>query len=184
MRMKRLRNLILVIVGILMVSACNRMKPDQIAISKYPEIDNLFQNQADLLVGKKLRKEVWLEEESEEQVLTMDSASWEKELSFLEEINPNQPEYVGAFGESSDQGKLMLTLDVGERGVLKMLEFESTDEISSIKATIHEDKDVYVHHREIELKFSNQILSSYSIEGYQKIMLKDTVRFKISGIVQ
>ncbi|MEO1255463.1 MAG: hypothetical protein AAFY41_11360, partial [Bacteroidota bacterium] len=65
---------------------------------------------------------------------------------------------------------------------LKKLTF-SMLHFQEIKASFHEDKDVYIHHREISLKFSDGLLSSYQIDGYQKMMFKDTVRFKIAGII-
>lgn len=181
--MRKFSTLLLTTV-LIWLSSCDRMKPDTIAISKYPEMEQLFTGQVARLTGKQLEKSVWLENESESQTLTLDTATWKKELAFLLEVNPNQPEYVGAFEELSEGKKLILVLGEGERGVLKKLEYEKINGVSSIKATIHEDKDVYVHHREVALSFSGQVLSTYSIVGYQKIMLKDTVRFKIEGQIR
>ena len=133
---------------------------------------------------KSLVKEVWLDGQSESQNLKMDSIGWSAELSFLKEINPNQSEYVGGFDRKDSDGLTTLTLKSTESGALKKFSFASVNgEIISIQAIIHEDKDVYVHHRDISLKLADGEISGFKIDGYQKILLKDTIRFSINGSV-
>ena len=158
------------------------MKPDAVNVASYPDLDDLLKSQVSKLGDLRLQKEVWLDDESELKPLAMDSVSWKKELSFLEEINPNQPEYVGAFVKVIENGQTQLKLREGEKGSLKSLIYKKSEgSIIYIQATIHEDKDVYVHHQEIEVNFSGGLTTSYSIDGYQKIMMKDTIKFKIKG---
>ena len=169
---------------LLIYSGCQNLRPDVIIISSYPMIDSLFNTQVALLDGKNLQKMVMLGDEKETQRLVMDSSTWNKELAFLEEINPNRPEYRGAFKEINSDRLLELKLDENEKGSLKKLSLEGANGIvTSIQAIIHEDKDVYVHHQEIEITLSNGQIASYSIAGYQKIILKDTIKFRIEGEV-
>lgn len=134
----------------------------------------------ELLGAGKIEKQVMLGDEQETQIIMMDSTKWVDELSFLKEINPNQPEYVGAFEKSEEGNTEILSLGTNESGALKKVQYtKDEDGYSSIAATFHEDKDVYVHHREIKMNFEKGILSSYKIDGYQKMMMKDTVRFGI-----
>lgn len=170
---------------LLAIAGCQKLKPDSVQIPEYPDYEALMEDQVELLRNKKMRKEVWLDGKSEIQVLNMDSTSWAKELSFLKEINPNQPEYVGAFEKVGDDISQTLTLSPGEKGTLKKTTFSrDTEGFSQISATFHEDKDIYIHHREIDLKFENGILKSLKVDGYQKIMFKDTTRFRIALEVQ
>lgn len=171
------------IAAILFLASC-RMQPDVGAISSYAEIDTLLNSQFDLLYKKSLVKEVWLDGQSESQELEMDSLAWIAELSFLKEINPNQPEYVGGFDRRDLDGLTTLALKSSESGALKKFTFTpGNGKVNSIQATIHEDKDVYVHHRDINIKLTNGKIIEYQIEGYQKIILKDTIRFRIGGSV-
>ncbi len=170
---------------LLVSSGCQKLKPESVIIQSYPDLELLMLEQVDLLHGKTVEKTVMLGEESEFNSLRFDSTSWMSELSFLKEINPNQPEYVGAFLKSEEGSEVSLELAEGENGVLKSLIYsKSADQFQYIKASFHEDKDIYSHHREVSMRFTDGLLQSYEINGYQKMMLNDTVRFKISGIVQ
>ena len=113
----------------------------------------------------------------------MDSSAWASELSFMKEIFPNKPEYVGVFDRFSNGNKVTLLLKAGEPGILKRLEISNSETSSEITATVHEDKDVYVHHREVNIKLNSGIIQSFDIQGYQKMLLNDTVWFAISGVI-
>ena len=163
---------------------CKKLKPESISVPQYPDLEQLMIDQADLLDGRPIEKTVSLDDENEVNQLMLDSAKWIKELDFLEEINPNQPEYVGSFKKSVRGDEIALMLKEGEKGELKSLSYSlSGDQFQYIKASFHEDKDVYVHHREIEMNFKGGLLMDFKIDGYQKMMLKDTVRFGIAGKV-
>ncbi|MEP5613287.1 MAG: hypothetical protein ABJP45_13630 [Cyclobacteriaceae bacterium] len=171
------------IASIMFLAGCG-MQPNLDTVSNYVEIDSLLTTQFDLLYKKSLVKEVWLDGQSESQELAMDSLDWRTELSFLKEINPNQPEYVGGFAGDDSDDLTTLALKSSESGALKKFSFASKNgKINSIQAIIHEDKDVYVHHRDINLKLENSEIVEYQIDGYQKIMLKDTIWFRIQGSV-
>lgn len=160
--------------------SCQQLKPDTVRIPEYPDYAELMKDQVLLLGNRKIRKRVVLEGISEMQDLTMDSARWAKELAFLKEINPNQPEYVGAFEKSGDEINQILTLAAGENGALKMTSFSKSNAgFDQIYAVFHEDKDVYIHHKEMELSFVDGLLNNIQIDGYQKMMFKDTIRFRI-----
>lgn len=151
-------------------------------VKTYPDVDQLLKQQ--VFLGNQLTKEVWLDGISETKVLKMDSTSWSNELSFLQEINPNQTEYIGAFsGSELPEGK-NLTLGKKEKGSLKNFSYiKRNGKITSINAIIHEDKDVYVHHKEVNVRFKDDRITNFQIDGYQKIMLKDTIRFRVIGSV-
>ncbi|MEO9482819.1 MAG: hypothetical protein ABJG47_05210 [Ekhidna sp.] len=166
---------------LIVASSCQKLKPESVSISDYPDYEELMIDQVELLANTKIRKEVWLDGKSEIQVLSMDSTSWMKELSFLKEINPNRPEYAGAFEKVEDQLNQTLVLKEGEKGALKKTTFsKDASYFLQINATFHEDKDLYIHHREIALAFENGVLNSLHIAGYQKMMFKDTVKFRIA----
>lgn len=159
---------------------CQNLRPDSLRIPEYPDFEDLMIEQVDLLKTNRAKKEVWLDGKSEVQILSMDSTKWLKELSFFKEINPNQPRYIGVFAKSGDELNQTLTLAEGENGALKKTSFSRNDDgFEIIQASFHEDKDVYVHHREIEIRFEDGKLNSFRIDGYQKMMFKDTVRFRI-----
>lgn len=164
---------------------CQGLRPDAVDITSFSQVDQLFQNQVLGLSGKELEKEVWLDGSKEIKLLKLDSSGWAKELSFLGEIDPNQPEYVGAFEvEESDQ-EVNLRLRSEERSALRKFSYQvQSEEITTVDAIIHEDKDVFVYHKEILLNFEGGLLRQYRIEGFQKILTKDTIKFRISGKIR
>lgn len=166
------------------LAGCQKLKPESVHIASFPDLKVLRDLQADLLEGKSVEKTVTLGDESEFNQLKFDSTEWGKELDFLEEINPNQREYIGAFSKSETGSSINLKLNKGEKGALKSLTYSIINkQYQYINASLHENKDVYIHHREIAMKFKDGLLSSYKIDGYQKMLFKDTVRFGISGEV-
>ncbi len=183
--MSRLKDLRIFLIGLLLsVGACEGLKPDTIDLTSYPEVDQLLSNQHSLLSDQQLSKEVWLDGESETRLLQLDSAGWAEELAFLQEVNPNQSGYVGAFDESTKDNELVLKLKMDENGSLRNFSFTKESGNVLIAATIHEDKDVYVHHKEIQINLFDRKILDYEIEGYQKILLGDTIRFRISGSIE
>lgn len=169
------------IVALLVLSGCQKLKPEPVSIPEYPDFKVLMQEQVAALGNTKIKKTVWLEGQSEVKVQDMDSSRWTEELSFMKEINPNQPEYVGAFEKFREGDLQVLTLGKNESGPLKKVRYTKMgNDFERIHVTFHEDKDVYVHYRDIELSFEEGKLSSVNIDGYQKMMFKDTVRFRIA----
>lgn len=176
--MKKIIFLLVVVFG------CEKLKPETVNVPDYPNLEEVFSRQILLLEDRKLAKEVWLDGKSETNMFDLDMDGWKKELSFLKEINPNTPEYVGAFEKSEKDYFTQLLLMQGEKGELKMLSYIiAKDGYSWLKGTIHEDKEVYSHHRDFDINFENGLLKNYTISGYQKIVLKDTIAFKIRGVV-
>ena len=162
---------------------CKPFQSDSVN-NTYPEIDDLLNNQLGNLYLKGLEKNVQLDGEEESKVLSPDSAQWVKELSFLKEINPNSPKYVGAFIKEEIPNGYQLLLKDGEKNNLKSIVFTKQDKLSQIEAVVHESKDIFTHHKNINLDFSDGLLQSYQVDGYQKIATKDTIRFKIEAQIK
>ena len=161
---------------------CQKMKPESVTLLKYPDLKILMVEQVKMLNGKSIEKTVSLNEKSESHTTTFDSLQWLNELDFLKEINPNQSKYVGAFEKIDNGYDVILNLKEKEKGILKYLKYAVTNrQFDYISATLHEDRNVYVHHQEISMKFVNNELSTYEINGYQKMILQDSVKFSIKG---
>ncbi|WP_420317171.1 hypothetical protein [Ekhidna sp.] len=173
-----------IIVILLVICSCQKLQPEDVLIPEYPDFKELMNQQVEALAESSIQKEVWLEGKNEVQALEMDSIMWADELFFLKEVNPNQPEYVGAFEKSIEYDFQVLELKEEESGPLKKVKYlQRNGSYQLIQITFHEDKDVYVHHRDIEMDFKEGVLNSLLINGYQKMMFKDTVRFGVKLVV-
>lgn len=165
--------------------ACQRLRPEQTSIPEYPNLEALYHEQVHLLKGLSLSKMVTLGTEKEQKEFQLDSVGWAKELRFFEELNPSQTKYLGAFAKRVDGGQTTLTLTPNEEGAIKQVSFVPVGSgFASINISYHEEKEAFVHHKDVELRFEEEKLSGYSIDGYQKIVFKDTVHFTIEGVVQ
>lgn len=165
----------------IVITSCQKLQPESIIVSDYPDFKYLLENQVALLGNQGARKEVLLDTSSEVKSMEMDSVRWTKELEFLLELNPNQSGYSGAFNITSEDELELLTLKPGEKGALKKIRIQKEGKnFKSLEATYHEAKDVYTHHREVMMQFKNGMLNEYTIDGYQKMLFKDTIRFRIT----
>lgn len=163
---------------------CSGLEPEQPDQLPFPEVSQLISSGL-APQEVKLTKEVWLDEKSELLTLTPDTAAWKKEFDFLNEINPNQPEYTGAFNIlSSSEDQLILALKEGEKPPLQELSLTKKGENRVLKARVLEEKQLFTLEKSISVVFEDGKIQKYRIEGYQKILLKDTARFRISGIVK
>lgn len=161
---------------------CQKLKPKEISIPEYPDLQVLSEEQANLLSTLQLKKTVHLNEEREEKTFQMDTSKWKKELSFLDELNPNRPEYVGVFEVEEMENVIKLNLKEGESGILKNLVITKVKgQYVRISGTIHENRDVYICHKDTEVLFKSGLIHVWKILGYQKMMFNDTVNFKIFG---
>ncbi|WP_462253967.1 hypothetical protein [Ekhidna sp.] len=168
------------VICILVFAQCQNIKPETVSIPEYPDFEELLEKQIELLGAISVQKEVMLDGQHETQVIEMDSSKWANELFFLKEINPNQPRYIGAFNKIENIPNQKLILKDGEKGVLKMVSFsQEGSEYLKIGATFHEAKDVYTHHRDFKVYFKDGKINSFLIDGYQKMMFKDTIQFTI-----
>lgn len=182
--MNKLRGIICLIFAVSLFSGCQKLRPEQVQIPEYPDLKSFYLEQAKKLEGMILEKTVVLDSSSETNRFDMDSTKWADELSFFIEMNPNQPEYVGVFEKSTADAQTKLVLKEGEKAILKRLVYTMEgDSYSSVQSTIHEDKDVYIHHREIKVQLEDGRITSFDIQGYQKVILKDTVWFGITGAI-
>lgn len=160
---------------------CERARPRIVNIPSYPEIDALL-NISFSGLGKTLEKEVMLDGIKEAKRWQVDSTKWAHELEFIEELNPNRSEYIGAFDQVINGPVMQLSLKKGEKGALKALNYEKTDsKTAKIHVSLLEDKGIYIHCREVYLTFFNGKLKEYAIKGYQKTLMKDTIFFSIKG---
>ena len=173
-----------IILGICLVS-CQKLRPEKINVSEYPDLSSIYVDQYKLLHNETVQKEVWLNGDYESKVIPMDSARWKEELLFLKEIDPSKPELVGVFEKTENKKGILLLVKNGEKSSLRRLGISYEGGLTtSINAIIHEQKEVFTYYHEIQVKFSEGIINQWQIKGYQSMMLSDTVNFELSARVK
>jgi hypothetical protein len=159
-------------------------------------IDSLLAGQASYLSdnGATLRKVMTLNDAREEISLTpKDAASWKRELEIfeaLEIINKpiNMDLYRSAYisDAKSNLSIKAITTDADlPVEYMKIYYQNDPDRIRKIEAAYHESNTLYHSKRHLTLEFTEvgntAVLTAYSVEGGQKMVLSDSVIYSING---
>ncbi|MEM9896730.1 MAG: hypothetical protein AAF789_10205, partial [Bacteroidota bacterium] len=154
------------------ILGCERLRPDAMELPDYPDLQKLHKIQSQHLHGATWEKQVLLDSLSEARLFEFDSVRWKKELDFILDINPRKPEFIGAFEVQEGATNLRLVLKPKENVDLKAIDINyNKADYGSIKAIIHEEKDVFTYHRDIDISFRDGIIDHWKISGYQKVLL-------------
>ncbi len=123
------------------------------------------------------------------------STNWREELEVFRELGAiHQKLYRGTYriedpldDPHSNLRIRRLTHDEAPLRVLEIYYQNELSRIREIKGILEEANPLYTSRRELILHFDDQdgkvALSRYSITGYQKLALRDTVRFSVHGQV-
>ncbi|MEQ9373571.1 MAG: hypothetical protein RIG68_00190 [Imperialibacter sp.] len=160
-------------------------------ITAYFDVAGLFTSQADRIVGTSFEKSASIDSLTETKTLKFDSLEWTKELSMFINMDINKAVLVGAFSEekanlSNGSSVLYKKKPEVESGVQWMkLEYDSQGNVVAFSGRFEEENALYQNSRELFATFAAQngvsTLESYSIKGFQKILMKDTVNYQIES---
>jgi hypothetical protein len=165
---------------------CERVKPKENLFRQFYNLDSLIDQQITSLHGKTLNKTVSIDGDTNRQVLTFDSTQWQDELGVIKDLDVNLPEYVG--GIKTEKSNDVLTyqpLPEQEIPVKQVAyHFDQANQLIKLTGIFEEEKTIYHSLRKIEVLFEKDQIKAYSIKGYQKMLLRDTVYFEVSGEIQ
>jgi len=160
-------------------------------ISAYFDVAELFLSQAKLIKNVSFEKSASIDSLTETKTLKFDSLEWTKELSMFINMDINKAVLVGAFSEektnSSDGSSVLYKKKPEvESGVQWMkLDYDSQGNVVAFSGRFEEENALYQNSRELSATFATQngmsTLESYSIRGFQKILMKDTVNYQIEA---
>ena len=109
---------------------------------------------------------------------------WSKELQIFYQADINKPALRGAYEvESTNQADNPSTTykkkPAVEASVRELIVSKGTDFPEAITATIIQDNPLFYSEKKIQLRASSKGLQSYSVEGIQKLIMFDTVRYTV-----
>lgn len=175
------------LVAILLLSGCQENRQSAIKPDLFFDLDSLLDAQVRMLSEQQytLTKSVRMDGKEEKRQTTPDSAGWATELIIIKDFDLNKPTNVGAYkvSEEGDAIRYELTADID--APVKNFEVISTaGHVSRISSNYFEDKSIYQHRRNLTLEFEEGRLKAYEVKGFQKMILKDTISYIISGKVE
>ncbi len=176
-----------VCLGLLLVSGCGTKERN--TIDKYFDTLGFIDEQITLLNHNQvqLSKTVAFGDKTESILVeTPDSTLWQKELRIFREHDINKPVLVDAYqtSEQTRNGEKITAYKLKDStgsGILDMeIIYDAKGEVSSWSSSFLEENLLYCNFRKVKLTTdTNGMLSSYLVDGFHKLMFKDTVHYQL-----
>lgn len=170
--------------------------PDKITPGQFFDIDSLVTKQVELLSeGKfKLQKKVVIGVSNEQAALTPDSLQWSSELDVFRQLaiagRPTNRDKYEISDIEDTRSNLRIRSYAAEKTPvpeLKIYYLNGIGDVRKIEATYYESNLLYTSQRNLELEFeggnARGLIRQYKVEGYQKIIMSDSVHFLIEANV-
>lgn len=175
-----------VIVVLFLLISCRENREAVKKLELYFDLDSLLNEQVSVFSDEKygVTKSVTMDEKTESDRLTPDSLGWVQEFAIIRDFNLNKSNNVGAYQVRTTAQETTYSLEEGNSRPVKQLVITRREgQLMRIEGGYFEDKSIYQHSRNLLLEFSNGVLSRYEIRGFQKMILKDTARYSVSGAI-
>lgn len=174
--------------------SCNSGEKDSVDL--YFDLEAKVNLTVDQLVANShvLTKFASLNDETDTALVEPDTLQWKRELELFSTANINKIQYKGVYAvedkndeNSNLQIRTYTHLDPEKANVtwMEVHYLEDFERVSFIKLNYKENNAGFSVYRDLSMNYEairgEYFLSSYSIEGYQKILGQDTVQFNIVG---
>lgn len=134
------------------------------------------------------KKEVFLNGKTETQHIgPLDSAKWAKEFGFFKRADLSSASVLSNYDlddSSTTSGALYTArLKPATRGRLKELAIsrDSKGVVNNVKVTLSDEQYLFKTGKRLEMTFDQGIVQSYSITGFQKMITKDSVTYRVKA---
>lgn len=187
---KRLNIILIAII----LSSC--LKQSENMVVNYFNLDSMLVAQKDYLLQNKMRLDKWafVDTDTAQNTYTPDSLGWKDELAFFNKMNINKPVLQGVYKESVENdinSNLKVKSFIPQQGAdvevqyLKLYYLKELNDLKKIEALYLENNPIYKSQRKFTLLFEEKsgqaVIDRFFVEGSQKMILKDSVKFKIEG---
>jgi hypothetical protein len=184
------------ILFIIILSSCSDLKP--VEVEYYFDLNTLINNQIKMLTEDKaiLEKRAIVNSDSAVTTFKPDSLEWSNELQIFLDADINKPALKGQYvvtDQKDPKSNLKIrsyTTNSKKLAVdwLKVYYLDDISKIKKIEIGITEENSIFNSKKELKMEFDTVKdsfnLMLYSIEGFQKMILKDEVHFSIQGNVK
>lgn len=166
--------------------ACDHSVQQNARGSSYFDLESILDQQFELLVSRdmKISKEVFIDGQSEVIEVIPDSSIWKSELLVFEPFDPGKDRYTNAFQVTEFEDKTIRYEKLpDENQSLRWVEVFQEEGDLRFRAEILEEASIYTTRKTVELVVEAGILKSYSLQGFQKMLLRDTAYFQLEATV-
>ncbi|MCB2378616.1 hypothetical protein LGH70_13530 [Hymenobacter sp. BT635] len=151
----------------------------------YFDVKGLLDNQTKLLTQHRpaVEKQVALRNGTVE-TTRVEQVDWSKELQIFYQADINKPALRGAYEAQSPQAGDTINLvkvyrrKAGIENIVDQLRVEENDTQSgAIEAVLTQDNPLFFSRKTLTLNYQHGLLNSYKVEGVQKLVMFDTLRY-------
>lgn len=186
-----LKNYFLLLFLLICFAACVPTSATIETDKKYFDLIQFVNAQVNELNARKpqVKKKIFLGSETDE--ILSDTLNWEKELALFREADINSPSFRDSYEIDEDKLSHSITYTAKESR-LKVKEitiiFDENSQIDKIsvkqiKIFFLEDNQLYELQRDLVMELKNNLLSAYTIKGFQKVILKDSLIYQIEAVI-
>jgi hypothetical protein len=180
-------------IAIGMLTACEKNK-----VQGNNFFDSLIQSNHQYLLGEQMKLATYSQvgQSNDSLKFTPDSLAWANELEVFRQLDVFQKPafndaYVVTRGVKDDRSNLLTTEYRANRVVpvayVKFYYMERPENLKKIEAVYEESNTLYVTRRHLALSFHDvdgrAVISGYSLSGLQRMILSDSVIYKIEANV-
>lgn len=176
------------------VFACENTAEESEKFSLYFDADSLVTAQLELMDEWKVQvsKDALLNGKKDTSTFLLDSMSLSQELNVFRKANINKPAFDDLYKKNvRKEGNLRIeeynpVERDNELEVQKLVLKYREDKLLELKAEILEDHWLYRSSRKMKLNFSDEgmYITKYTMEGSQKMILRDKVDFIVVGEIK
>ena len=180
--------------------ACKYEMNNQVLATGYFSMDSLVDQQINRLtiLNPELEKEAVLDDQSVSVKIHLDSLGWENELKVFRDANIDKPAFYGVYSLVSAVQDSFSNLLYNEYSIssdsedlpvknLRIYYLDGMHAIKKIEILIKDKNELFESERHLLLNFENRegipLLSSYHVQGSQKLQLNDSVKYEMNSIL-
>jgi hypothetical protein len=179
--------------------SCSQAEQEVKTGELYFSLEKLVEEQVSILSSGtyQIKKTAFLNEKHDEKILKPDSLGWLDELKLFRDADINLPSLRGVYEMVAGPGELTSNLQeidfipVKEvQGVqyIKVFYAENRDDVRKIETRVTKVNSLFRGETILKLELrrdgeNNLVLTSYEITGGQKMIMLDSVEYKITGLV-
>ncbi|MGK7393771.1 MAG: hypothetical protein ACNS62_04330 [Candidatus Cyclobacteriaceae bacterium M3_2C_046] len=188
-------NRLLMVILVMMIWACEGNPTGGKTIAKYYDLDSLIRNQVIWLdqAEPTLLKYALIDQKADTTKFEPDSAQWAKEMAIFLQLDINRPVLRDSYTINNNQensGNVLIyeayEKDEVEIDYLKVY-FNKASQLTRIEGLFKDQSLLYRSSRHLLLNFQSDSekvrLSSYKVDGQQKIIFQDKVKLMVEGKV-
>src|SRR6478736_4311680 len=178
---------------VVLLFSCNRQ--NLVYDKPYFDFDSLVSNQVHQIASSKAKviKKTFLNGKRDSAILLPDTTHWKHELDAFQQLDViNKPLFKGNYqttNQEDDHSNLFVrSFTTKMKSPVPEVKFFYQDgfkKLKKIESVFNESNVLYSTSRKLTLEFEEQqgmaVITKYKVQGFQKMILSDSVAFSIEG---